>query len=106
MSTDADQRRQDDVNARLFKKIDDLTKMVSDMRVEVVEVKTTLTLRKDRDCPSPGLCMELQKTLNEHSKVIEQARGGWKVIVGATISSGLLGAVFTAFLTGLFGPKH
>lgn len=88
---------QDDTNTRIFEKLDALTAIVTDLRVEIVEVKTELRLRKE--CPEPGACIALAKTVTEHERTINQAKGGWKLITGAVISSGLLGGLITNWLS-------
>jgi hypothetical protein len=88
---------QDDVNQRLFEKIDALTAVVNDLRVEVVEMRTEMRLRKE--CPSPGECVVLSAKVAEHEKVIQQARGGWKLVTAAVISSGMLGGIVTNWLS-------
>lgn len=96
----AEQERQDGVNQRLFEKLDDVSRLVSDMRVEVAEMKAELRMRKE--CPNPGACIDLAKRVDEHDRVIQQAKGGWKLIIGATITSGALGA----FIAHWLGGKH
>jgi len=88
---------QDDTNQRIFEKIDLLTSILNDMRVEMVEMRTELRLRKE--CPNPGACLELAVKVADHERTIEQARGGWKVIAAAVFSSGLLGGVVSSWLT-------
>lgn len=96
----SEQERQDGVNQRLFEKLDDVSRLVSDMRVEVAEMKAELRMRKE--CPNPGACIELAKRVDEHDRVIQQAKGGWKLIIAATISSGALGALIVQWVM----PKH
>ena len=87
---------QDDTNQRIFEKIDHLTAIINDMRVEMGEMRTELRMRKE--CPSPGACVDLAAKVAEHEQVIQQARGGWKIVAAAVFSSGLLGGVVTNWL--------
>lgn len=87
---------QDDVNIRIFEKMDALSTMLNEVRIDVVELRTELRLRKE--CPAPGSCVELKKLVDEHDRVFQQARGGWAVIVAATVSSGALGAAISHWM--------
>jgi hypothetical protein len=84
---------QDDINQRIFEKLDALSLVINDLRMEVVELRTEMRLRKE--CPAPGSCVDLAKTVKNHEEMMQQAKGGWKLIVGATISSGALGAAIS-----------
>ena len=88
--------QQDDINQRIFEKFDHLTSVLNELRVELVELRTELRLRKE--CPEPGACLHLAAKVAEHEKVIQQAKGGWKVVAAAVFSSGLLGGVVSNWL--------
>lgn len=88
---------QDDTNDRIFQKLDALSSVVNDLRIEVVELRTEMRLRKE--CPAPGSCIDLAKRVDAHEEVIQQAKGGWRLIVGSTITSGALGAWVSHWLT-------
>lgn len=90
---------QDDTNARIFEKLDALSEVLHEMRIEVVELRTEIRLRKE--CPSPGLCVELKDMIDEHEKEIQRARGGWKVL---TIVAATAGAVASSLIGWL--QKH
>lgn len=87
---------QDDTNDRIFEKLDALSSLVNNMRIELVELRTEIRLRKE--CPSPGACLQLAEQVKAHEELLQQAKGGWKLIVGATVSSGALGAAIAHFL--------
>lgn len=87
---------QDDTNDRIFEKLDALSSLVNNMRIELVELRTEMRLRKE--CPAPGSCVQLAEQVKAHEELMQQAKGGWKLIVGATISSGALGAAISHFL--------
>ena len=88
--------QQDDINQRIFEKFDHLTSVLNELRVELVELRTELRLRKE--CPQPGACVELAAKVAEHERIVQQAKGGWKFITGAVISSGLLGGLVSNWL--------
>lgn len=91
---------QDDVNDRIFKKLDALTDLVGELRTEVAVIKTSVALRKE--CQDPNLCLALKPKVDEHETMLNQLKGGWKVIAGATVASGIIGALTMKALSKLF----
>ena len=73
---------------------------------ERVKISHTLVrieerLRLQKDCPNPGLCLELKPTVNTLVKDMEQIRGGWKIIGGLIAASSAVGA-----FVGYFFPRR
>jgi hypothetical protein len=87
---------QDDINQRIFEKFDLLTSAVSELRIEMVEMRTEIRLRKD--CPEPGACVALRAQVEKHEQMVQQAKGGWRLLAFAATSGGLLGALITRWL--------
>jgi hypothetical protein len=87
---------QDDINVRIFEKLDLLTSAINDMRIEMVELRTEIRLRKE--CPEPGACVLLRKQVEKHEEMVQQAKGGWRLLAFAATSGGLLGALISRWL--------
>ena len=55
-------------------------------------------LRARKECPAPGLCVDLNTTVKDLVKDMQQIRGGWKtigvLIAASSAVGGLLGYLF------------
>lgn len=106
----------------LFKKLDDVSKVVHDTQLEVAGLKVALAAKKE--CPHPGLCSQLSVDLNElrnemdeqieeavsplRSKVEElksrsdELSGGYKTLMAICV----IGPIITAGLVWLITATH
>lgn len=69
------------------------SKGIEDARIEQRDAKRELERRLD----------EQDKKLGEISATLQEARGGWRVLMFIAGAAGGLGAAVTAFLKGQFG---